>query len=489
MSRQEACGKKIYFQGTDCAGRKIKAFLGDMEISAGIETCSRCHGADGKGRPESGVDPGDIAWEHLSLGYGHSHATGRTHPAFTEQTFYRAVTQGIDPANHKLSTLMPRFRMSARQLTDLFAYLKRLSTDFDPGVDTAGIAVGSLLPERGGNAETGNIVKAVLSGYFDEVNQHGGIYGRKIVLYFGEATADRVATLANARRLIDTPVFAMIAPLAPGMEKDLAALADQGKLPVVGPLTLSVQEGSEDTFYVLPGLRQLAMELIRWANEHQGIHAPGAAIVFSGNKLRDEVASALEDAWKGNGLAMPQEFDYFPGNRASLIEQLQRQGIESVFFAGSGADALAWMQASHDAGWAPQMFLFGPLQGEEVLKAPEEFQGHIHSVYPAAAGPAESTPEFDAFARRHQLPQAHRVLQIWAYCAAKIFEDALTRAGGELSREKFVHSIEQIHQFRTGVLPEITFGVNRRVGSTKLDVLCADLKSRSFQSACVKDQE
>jgi len=75
LNQQQTCGKEIYSQGIDCRGREIRAVLGDMEIPAKVQSCSSCHGSDGRGRPEGGLDPGDITWEHLSISYGHAHDT------------------------------------------------------------------------------------------------------------------------------------------------------------------------------------------------------------------------------------------------------------------------------------------------------------------------------------------------------------------------------------------------------------------------------
>jgi len=236
-------------------------------------------------------------------------------------------------------------------------------------------------------------------------------------------------------------------------------------------------------------LQQLEAELISWAEDHLQTEVARAAMVFAGGKLRTEVSPIFDAGGKTLSSIKPREFDYSPGNGVSLIERLQGEGIRSIFFAGSGAEALAWMQASRQASWTPQMFLLGPLLGGEVLEAPAEFQGRIYAAYPALADAAEASPEFDEFARRHQLAREHRLLQISAYCALKVFEDALTRAGRELSREKFIRSLEQIHDFRTGVLPQIAFGPNRRVGYTKADVLCVDLKSKRFQPTCTDERQ
>ena len=45
-----------------------------------------------------------------------------------------------------------------------------------PAITANSITIGSLAPLTGENAETGSAVKAVLTAYFDDLNQRGGIY-------------------------------------------------------------------------------------------------------------------------------------------------------------------------------------------------------------------------------------------------------------------------------------------------------------------------
>jgi hypothetical protein len=49
-----------------------------------------------------------------------------------------------------------------------------------------------------------------------------------------------------------------------------------------------------------------------------------------------------------------------------------------------------------------------------------------------------------------------------------------------------IQTLEQMRDFRTGLLPGITFGANRRVGSFKAEIVCVDLASHSFQPECSK---
>jgi len=70
-----------------------------------------------------------------------------------------------------------------------------------------------------------------------------------------------------------------------------------------------------------------------------------------------------------------------------------------------------------------------------------------------------------------------------ALAAAKIFTEALKRAGRDLSREKLITALEGLYEYETGVTPNITFGPNRRVGSKGSYVVAIDPEKKGFISA------
>ena len=130
--------------------------------------------------------------------------------------------------------------------------------------------------------------------------------------------------------------------------------------------------------------------------------------------------------------------------------------------------------------------MLGPLLDGTIFTAPTRFQGKIFAAYPQLQPELGGVDEFEDFLERHKLPGDHRLIQISAYSAAKVLEDALTRAGKNLTREKLILSLEQMRDFRTGMLPGITFGPRRRIGSTKAEIVCVDLASHSFEPECGK---
>jgi ABC-type branched-subunit amino acid transport system substrate-binding protein len=357
-----------------------------------------------------------------------------------------------------------------------------------PGVTANSITIGSLAPLTGDNAETGNAVKALLTAYFDDLNQRGGIFGRRVVLRFAESGDNSAATLKNAKRLAATPVFAMVAPFVPDAEQKLAAVAQASKMPLIGLLALSVpsEPVNREVFYLLPGFQQLEQELVRFAAAREKSTIEKTAVVVADSKLETDVAAAMQSTWKELSIDKPQEFVFSAAKGADVIRDLHSLGIERVFFIGDGEQLAPWIQAADHAEWAPRVFVLGPLLDESILGAPARFQGRIFAAYPQLQPEVGAVDEFDYFLSSHNLASDHRLVQISAYCAAKILVEALARAGKNVTREKLILTLEQMRDFRTGLLPGITFGANRRVGSFKAEIVCVDLASHSFQPECSK---
>ena len=75
-------------------------------------------------------DAPDITWDKLTQEEVHEEEPGEEeheeHPPYTEVTLKRAITRGINPADESLDDLMPRWRMSERDLDDLVDFMKTL---------------------------------------------------------------------------------------------------------------------------------------------------------------------------------------------------------------------------------------------------------------------------------------------------------------------------------------------------------------------------
>ncbi|HET9479764.1 MAG TPA: ABC transporter substrate-binding protein, partial [Pyrinomonadaceae bacterium] len=366
LTPQERRGKALYMRGESASGKEITAILGDFDVPASTLNCAGCHGLRGEGKTEGGVTAGNLTWSNMIKSYGHTHPSGRKHGAFDEKLFIRAMVQGVDPAGNELAKAMPRYQMSPEEIADLIAYLKRIEADRDPGLTETAIKVGTILPKDGALAEIGAAMKDVLTAYFANVNEKGGIYNRRIELQTIDTGTDAATTAANARKHVENgEVFALVSGLSAGADKELAAVVREDEIPFMGPVTLLTQTSGQDNrnlFYLLPGAGQQARALVNFAAKKPELKKSQLAIVYSENELALAAAAAIEDQARKLGWTSITRRS-LSNDAAATVTALKAEGAESVFFLAAGGGEAEFINAAVSANWTPHVFLLGALTG------------------------------------------------------------------------------------------------------------------------------
>jgi ABC-type branched-subunit amino acid transport system substrate-binding protein len=489
LTAQELRGKRIYFEGTSPSGGRIKAYVGNDRIAlpGSAATCGSCHGPDGRGRPELGVIPSDITWDHLMKSYGHSHPLGRKHPGFTEASLKRSILNGDDPAGNPLDASMPTYSMSIEDINDLIAYIKRLEKDFDPGLEDSSIRIGTILPSAGKTSAIGQAMVAVMAAYFEEINSQGGIYNRRLKLIASPYDGTGQVALSSAARLIDGEnVFAMVGAVIAGADREIAALAEDKKIPLIGPLTFFSVDPfalNDFTFYLFSGLNEQVRALVDFAADELKLDSPRIAVLGRGDAHQKELQTAIVEQSQAHGWSKVTGFSIMSEqfNADAAARALRQQGVDCLFYLSFGG-LKALLEAADRADWRPQVFLPGALARKEILELPACFQDRVYLSYPTL--PSDQTPagmeEFQALLQRHELSAEHLTSQISAYVAARILVEGLKRTGKDLSREKFMRSLEKFYEYQTGLTPRITYGPNRRIGAWGSHIVTIDLEKKSF---------
>lgn len=492
LTPQEKRGKQIYVQGTTAAGREILAYVGDasIEVPGSTLPCANCHGLDGQGKPEGGVVPTNISWEVLTKPYEVTQLSGRKRPPYTERALELAMTRGLDPAGTKLHVAMPRYQMAREDMADLVAYLKRVGQDRDPGLTEKSITVGTIVPVKGELAGVGQAIRAALTAYFDDVNGRGGIYNRKVELKFIETAETPAATAANLRRsLQDEQIFVLASAFTAGADREIAALADELGVPVIGPLTLSPQTGrplNRHVFYLLSGMEEQARALVNYASQKAQGDKAGVLVVYPENELNAGVVAAVKDQCLKNACGPIETHGYQRAqfDAQTLAGKFSKTGKPLVLFLGAGEEAVALMKEADKLNWSPAVYLTGA-GGSGIMEAPLSFSRKIYLAFPTA--PADQTAdgvrEFRALAAKYGLPRTHLATQLSAQGAAKILVEGLKRAGRDVSREKLIETLEGLDQFVTGLTPAVTYGPNRRIGALGAYVVTIDLEKKEFVPA------
>ncbi len=492
LTDEQRRGKRIYMEGR---GRKnIFAVL----PAAGIKApgsgfpCVNCHLAGGSGQFEGGVRSADISWFSLTKEFRGVRPSGRVHPGYNDDSIATAVRRGVDPSGNRLDPAHPRYEMEPEDLGDLVAYLKIMGREPVPGVSDNQVNVGFLLPVTGPLAEAGREVRALLSGYFEEVNAKGGIYNRKLVLTplpFDPSEEER--SIEAVREAVESEeVFCFLANVGIGAEDNAARFLSDRRVPVLVPL-LSAPEGGYGsgryTFHVFAGIREQARVMVDFLAD-RGM-APGGRIGLlyaEDGSGRGGAAGAKEQA-KKRGLAPAAEAPFSPatfsaGDAASLFE---KERIGAILYFGGPQEALAFAREAERRAWRPIFLAPAPMVGNALLSAPREFLRSAFLTSPMGKPDVSSKrmEEFFRLEEKYGEGRRHRAFQYLAFSGAVLLEEGLKRSGNGVTREKFVDSIGNVWKLETGVTPPLTYTPNRRVGSLGAAILKIDPDTLGYMPA------
>jgi ABC-type branched-subunit amino acid transport system substrate-binding protein len=464
-------GRQIYRTGASESGRPIRARYGEpaTEVAASLLVCANCHGDDGLGRPEGGIEPTDITWGSLTRPYAVPAGEGRQRPPYAEETLRRAITLGFDPGGAALAPAMPRYQISRADLNDLVTYLKTLGTDRDPGLTDDAIRVGVFLASGPLAASVGEPVHQALSAFFARINEQGGIYGRRIELRFADAAT---GPRPFAGGFDGEAVFALLSPFAADLEGPLHREAAETRIPVIGPLTIFPRPdaaGGRFIFYLDAGLEGQARALIRFAAGSGRAPRPRAALVRLESPRLAPVVEAIRDECRAAGwtdwpevVATVED----PGLER-VAARLRDSGAAVVFMLGPGNHVGRLLDAAAAIGWAPMVLIPGSHAGRNVFEPHASFRGRIIVALPSL--PMDQTPaaveEYRDLARRQTLAARQRATHWSALAAAHLLVEGLRRSGRHPGRERLIAALETIREFRTGYSPPMTFGATRRIGA------------------------
>jgi ABC-type branched-subunit amino acid transport system substrate-binding protein len=474
FSEQELAGRRLFREGVGASGSEVSARVGvaATPVPGRVVPCAGCHGSDGLGRAESGVQPPAITWSELTKPYGHRHDNGRAHPAFDVPGVLRAVTLGTDPAGNPLDRAMPRYALGREDQDNLVAYLKRLEQDLDPGVHAQVLRVGTLLPLSGPLADSGRLVQRVLEAYLADLNEAGGLYGRRLELVAADAAAARGEHEPRWLERIDCgDMLALLAPMTPGAEAELQRLAETHRVPVVGPLGPGANPGDalpRYSFFVHAGLRDMVRTLVAYAAA--SLAAPGAPLllVAPDDAAHEALAAALRSQCERARCGPIAAHRYRAGgfDAAAALGALRASGAGMVHFLGAEGDLAAFLRAADEEASYPTVLLPGALGARAAARAPAGFAGRIVLAYPWSPEEAlRSGSRFDAFRTRHGLPAAGVATQAAAYASAALFVEGVRRSGRAVGRERLVESLQSLRAFRTEASPPLSYGPDRRVGA------------------------
>ena len=307
---------------------------------------------------------------------------------------------------------------------------------------------------------------------FNEINQEGGIHGRKLRIIVEDSSYDVTRSISAANKLLNRDkIFAML--LALGTPNNNAVLTQQIPKGVPNLFPLTGSNSMSDPFHKLKFTqRGNYYEEARYAVQlfvgERGLSTPCAMHVD--NDFGIEVLQGTKDELE----TMGKELVHVTAHKATETEftgallSLRDAGCDVIFMGTVYRDTILIMTGIDNMDWRDVVLVGNNAGSARAIAASGVADGyyaftHLAPIYLDQA--STTAAERDWYKRWVTLygtiPDG---TAMEAYRGADIVAVALERAGRVLNREKFLAALESIDSYEDIFGNTLTFGPDDHVG-------------------------
>lgn len=352
------------------------------------------------------------------------------------------------------------------------------------GVTDDTIKIGTTLPLSGGAAVSGKGFEGGLRAAVKEINDAGGINGRRVELIVLDDGFEASRSVANIRRLGDQEqVFAVVSPAGSANIPGSYSYLQQKGLVLFAPVL--PPDPKQDSVYLLGTSQRDQGRVIVDFLVEKG--AKTFAVIGQDNELGHSIREGVMEQAQRHGVQVVATETTEPNSTEvnSAVLKVRDANPDAIVLGTDNTQSALIMQAVKGLGWQPM------IMGTSSTVTTGS-SGTVGPAGDAAVGvygtliselPTSETPEVAAWrnAQNATVPdQVGSAYALQAYANAKVFFEIVRRMGDDLSWESFQRQAESMKDYESGIYPPITFGSaaeGRHVGTVGAKVAQWDGKS------------
>lgn len=343
-------------------------------------------------------------------------------------------------------------------------------TPTTPGGNTTGVTKDAITVSiiAGFSGPFGQVVEKAYAGlqtWQEDINDAGGIHGRKVVLKKVDHKETADGGVAACRQALSNGSY--VAMIPEGIEANVTATAclDQAGMPTLYFAGVNDPKWKR-AFSDVITTAQAGKVMASYINKQIG---PGKKIgVIYVNQL---AYKALSDTMVPESRRLGQQvvgIEPVEPNQASFTSQLLRlknAGTE-VLVISATAEAIGILRDARSMGWRPTIAGWG-FTFDFVTAAGRNLFDDVRGL---RTGATVDTPAYERYAARMKArgrggDRAVDTEGVLAYGHALLLGEMLKRAGAQPTRASFVAGAETIRGYDNGILPPINYGRGDHVGT------------------------
>lgn len=336
---------------------------------------------------------------------------------------------------------------------------------YGPGVTDTEIKIGQTVPYSG-PASAFSSYGRVMTGYFQMLNENGGINGRKVNLLSLDNAFSPPKALEQTRKLVeDDGVLADVGTVGTVPNIAIQKYLNQNKVPQVFASAGGRRFNDPQNFpWTVPTYPAFVMEGATFG-KYILKNLPNAkiAVLYQNDDYGKDFLTGLKDALGSNANKIIAEANYeltYPTIDSQVI-QLKTSGADTLLHFSTPKFAAQALKKVQELGWKPTQFLVSPVNSVQTVLTPaglENVQGVLTTQFTKQAGdPAwaqdPEVVEYIAFMKKWAPNDSpNDFIALSGYINAQAIALALKRCGDDLTRENLLNQATGFKKDRVGML-------------------------------------
>ena len=341
------------------------------------------------------------------------------------------------------------------------------------GISKDEILIGTIQDLSGPLAGYGKQARNGMTMAIEEINELGGINGRKIKLLVEDSGYDPKKAILAAQKLVNQDkIFMMVGHI--GTAQNEAAMPVQFEKDIINFFPLTAARSMYEPFHrlkfsTLPTYyEQIHSSLPRLIRQK---NVTKVCAIYQDDDFGQEVLQGTEEGLKAVKLTLTDKASFKRGatDFSSQVAKMQASGCEMVVLGTIIRETIGTIGTARKMGYNP-IFLGSSAAYTDIIhkiggKAMDGFYATMTAQFPYVDDPSPAVRRW-ATKYRTQFNEEASTISVFGYTTINIFASAMRDAGDRPSTSKFIRAMEvtKIPGDMFGA-PPLKFTPTRRLGS------------------------
>ena len=346
------------------------------------------------------------------------------------------------------------------------------------GILPRSILLGQSAAFSGPSGELGREFRKGAHEYIQQVNAHGGIYGREIVVIYRDDQYEPARTLANTKQLVEQEgVFALFGYVGTPTFQAALPIIEANKVPVIATVSgaQALRKPNKNSVFNIRASYHDELSTIVQYLKHYG--KKEIALIYQNDSFGKDGKLGLEKALKREGLRPP--IVSLPIQRKAPLHVIQKVAQST---ADAKPDAVITISAYNNVANVvealrqkksdAQIFTIS-FVGSQALAKQLGKNGHGVGISQVVPFPWDArmplVKEYQNLITKNRSNTQYGFSSLEGFLAAKVLVEALKDSGPEPTRKKFVAALERMQGKSFGGY-QISFSPENHNGSKYVEL-------------------